>query len=327
LLGTGVVPNYASTPSGFTTEQQRLRDATTANNRNNLDVAGVNNAGALERTRVQEAGASSRNDASIAGTLAGVDKNNAGQMDRLRVQEDGLTTRGNANNAAEMDRLQVQEQGLTSRNNANNVKDVEVAGMNNEGALSRTIAGEDGAMARTKVTEGGAMDRLKYATENGVTVNGRGQLGKPGAALDVSPNEVRQLQDAVLLSLATLYPEIPPEQMDPGVLNAITTRAAEIYQQTRNASVAVQQAIKEVATESYSVDESWLPTGDTQRVRIAPSPAGAPAPAENPAPGGSPTPGAGADPLDGRTATGPNGMKIIRRNGAWYDVKTGQMVQ
>jgi len=133
-------------------------------------------------------------------------------------------------------------------------------------------------------------------------------LGKrTGAPNDVSPKDVEGIDGLIGAQYKALG--VDPETVDPALDASIRARASELYQQTRNAQGAVNQAIQEL-TEAGTDDRFDFGTGVRDRPTLKPK-AGA-------APTSAPAGGVAV----GTTATHPATGEKVRWNGsAWEPVK------
>lgn len=180
------------------------------------------------------------------------------------------------------------------------------------------------------------MDRLKYQTEN--TPQG-GQLKNPAV---VNGRILKDMTDLVLTRLAQRGGNDPGKfNLDPALKEKILADATANYQRTKNMEQAVQEAIDNADFVEEPGGWLWGRPGAKLNPAAAPAPRGAGAPAANPLPPG-PLPASGgaqaatppvqapapaAQSMEGRTATGRNGQKIVFTKGQWVDVKTGVPVQ
>jgi len=167
------------------------------------------------------------------------------------------------------------------------------------------------ALTRTQMEQDGAMARTIYQGQNPNASN--------RAPLDVSPQDANGLMKRTAEVLLSMYPDAEP---DPEVLSTIMPRVSQLYQVSRNAEMAIQQALAEIPLEEYTYD-TWKPFDQEQRMRLpknAPpvAPSGA---ADKPgAANGSPAaPGQLAQ--EGKIYVNPKtGQQVILRGGKWETV-------
>lgn len=174
------------------------------------------------------------------------------------------------------------------------------------------------ALSVARQNNDGEMARLIWRTQNPAPLGTSRTGGKP---LDVSPDDTNELWSMVEERLQAQFPET--EVIDPQVQNAVMPRVSQLYQQTRNAELAIQQALGEIGLETQSQDDSWWPTGNTNHLKLK-GPAGGNSPADKPGAAGKAPPAApGANAgqqkiIEGQTATNPQtGEKIIFKAGKW----------
>lgn len=208
--------------------------------------------------------------------------------------------------AADLERQAAADAGAFARTEATNSNAVTREQMTIDAANARHADSLANALTQEQLRQDGSMARAIYQAENPTATGGK-------TPLDVSPADSEKLWEQIDARLVAEYPDATV--IDPEVRAAIMPRVAQLYQQTRNAEAAIQQALGEIGLEQYGQDDSWWPTGDTQHLRVRKA-AAAPAAAEKPGAGVAPSAAPGAF-QEGQTATGPNGEKIVFRGGQW----------
>lgn len=184
-------------------------------------------------------------------------------------------------------------------------------------ALTMNNQDNQTAISNNRMDNDGAMARLIWETQHP-----NGSTSRTGTALDVSPDDTSNLWDIAQERILAQFPDT--EAIDPEVQAALMPRISQVYQQTRNAEIAIQQVLSEIGLEGYAKDESWLPTGDTQRLKLK-APAGGLPSADNPGAAAAPTAASGTPPkiVEGQSATNPKtGQKIVFKNGQWVPAGT-----
>lgn len=161
--------------------------------------------------------------------------------EQLAIKETGLAGRNDATVAGAMERAVLEEGGRNTRADADRTS---------KEALERETP---------LVVPGGSTVLTVPGDRRTTKTTVPGGSSGSGNALDVSPQDLKVMEEQILRSL----PE--DAEVEDGVVNSIISRASELYQETRNAGTAVQRAIEERA--EIGSTGGWWTLGATPTVK------------------------------------------------------------
>ncbi len=302
LTGTGVVPDYANTPSGQRVTEGGLDRRNAADNQTSAANNAATNQTSVANNASDNAAAWERhvNEYDFRDQWANADRASAWAMNAA----DNETTRG-VNRA--------DNEAAWNRNEANNQSAAMLNADDNASAAALNTDDNAAAWARNEADNAAMAARLK--------ANG----GRTGPPIRVTPETIADFAELLTGRIDALFPGA--EALDPALEQGIMTDALAAYQRTGNADAAIAEVLSGLT--ATTTDESYLPTGDTTRISRMPPPAAAAPSAAPPAaaagvlpPAAAPAAAApaAAPAAPPRTATNPKtGQKVYfdEATGAW----------